>query len=184
MMTYIFLAALMSILARQAGGGLYADWLVYQAGTKINAFAGKVASRLPELLFAAPFAYAVSQFAPDWLVVATFVGTYAAMELGHGNVYRMGGIDGLYIDRPQSIEIPLRPIFQKLFGPNLARPLYSWFIMGAKGLLIGLGALPQGILLTFLWPLSYYFGHRLLKKPQLSEYLSGAFAGLIVAMSL
>lgn len=166
------LAIILAFLARAAGGGLGVDKLPQWC------------NRLPELLFAVPFGVvAYSATGSLGWGIFSWVWSFVAMELGHGNVYRMGGIDGLYIDRPQSIEKIVRPIYSRL-GGQLNHPRYSWAVMGTKGFLIGLPAFPCGLGLVVLWPLAYHIGHRIEKQPSTAEWISGMFAGFTITSAL
>jgi len=160
---------LMAFLARAAGGGLGVSELP------------RWCNRIPELLFALPFGYCawISTGSIGWGIFG-WVWSFVAMEMGHGNVYRMTGIDGQFADRPQSIEKIVRPIFTRL-GGDITKPHYSWVVMGCKGLLIGLPAFPCGLALTVLWPFAYFIGNRTEKDSAVAEYLSGMFAGIVIA---
>lgn len=168
----LLLKLYMVITARMSGGGLYANRLPHGL------------NRLPELLFALPFGYVAFLSTGNLLLGALgWLWSFVAMELGHGNFYRMTGVGGGFTDRPQSIERLTRPIFSRL-GGDITHPSYSWVNMGLKGLLIGLPAAPAGLLLVVLWPLSYHVGTRIEKAPALSEYLSGVAAALVLGATI
>lgn len=161
----------MALMARASGGGLFAP-LVW--------------SRLPEILFALPFG------AASWLVLGdpldaaiSVVLAFVSMELGHGTVYAMRGYeDASQSGRIQTLERLVRPIYRAL-GGDIARPAYSWVVMGAKGMLIGCAALPFGLVLAILWPAAYWVGRRV--EPdinEISEYLSGLCAGCVLAATV
>lgn len=191
----------MSFLARQAGGGAVATWLVYHVGTKFGAFWGSFASRVPEIIWAITIAVMLylrlpeivhvwSAFdifglhipavdLPSW-VIASFaaVWSYIAIELGHGTFFAMKGYDSP--DNParkQTTEYVIQPIYE-LLGGDKHDPLYSWINMGFKGLLIAAPTLPYGAPLVIGWPVAYWIAFRLLKKDSApAEMISGAFMG-------
>ena len=172
-----------AFIARACGGGLGMQELraTIDHGIKnkyLRFLASSLISRAPEIAFGLVIAIlSPYNFYLVWLFATI------AMELGHGNVYRMTGVDGLYVDRPQSIEKPIRPIFQ-YFGGNITKPIYSWLIMGIKGLLIAapLGPIPA-LANAIAWPLAYHIGHRIEKNPALAEYLSGLFLITIATLT-
>lgn len=162
-----FIPIILSILARQSGGGIGARHL-----DKINA------TWLPELIFAAVLAY----FAPSlyWFIPA-LVWSYIWMQSGHGTFYNMLGYNSPNDpDRIQTIEKIVRPVYN-LFSGNIGHPAYSWVCMGFKGAMI---AVPLGFTAVavnaILWPLAYYIGNRIAGRNEIAECLSGAFLGLII----
>lgn len=166
---HLLLVPSMAFLARASGGGLFAD---------------RVWSRLPELLFSLPFGYAAyATTGRWWMGMIGWLWSFVAMELGHGTVYGMSGYRSGVAGRIQTIERLVRPIYTRL-GGSIYHPLYSWLCMGLKGLLIGL---PLGIfapLIAVLWPAAYWVGHRVENQPEVAEWLSGMFAGLVVFLAL
>lgn len=132
-----------------------------------------------EWVFALPFGVVAYLLAgnPLLAVIGYFV-TYLGMQLGHGNFYKMVGVNPTR-DNPEKIEKLIRPIFTKL-GGKLYNPFYSWVCMGVKGLIIGLAAFPFGFTLAVLWPLAYWLGWRIWNGTLMGEWLSGAFAGLVL----
>lgn len=165
------LPVVMAFLARLSGGGM---------------FAPKIWSRLPEVLFAVPFGvYAWIEYGWYWGVVG-FVCSCYAMEMGHGTFYAMNGYNdhNRESDKPriQTLEKVFRPLYIRL-GGNIMKPAYSWYMMAIKGMLIGLPAAPWGLLLAALWPLSYWIGHRVEKNAEVSEWVSGMAAGLVLALA-
>jgi hypothetical protein len=111
----------------------------------------------------------------EQLIIFTVWG-YVAMQLGHGRFYAMNGAN-LVDPNPETIETYI----QKLYKGDITKPLYSWVCMGTKGALI---ALPLGLAAAacnaILWPLFYYVGHRIIKKPEWAEILSGAGLGFLM----
>lgn len=143
------------------------------------------AKRIPEAIFAIPFGYALCLSTGIWyLGILGWLWTYFAMELGHGNAYHMGKLETQFPDRHQTLDYLVRPITNRLgFLPRSES--YCWVFMGIKGLLIGLPAAPAGILLAFFWPFAYWIAFWLLKRDSApAEWISGAFAGILVAWSL
>jgi len=105
---------------------------------------------------------------------------YAAMQLGHGRFYGMNGAN-LNDPVPEDIE----SYIQKLYKGDIAKPLYSWLCMGAKGFLVALplGAWPA-IANSLLWPFSYWLGMKVVKNGAYAEILAGAFLGSLAWLSL
>jgi hypothetical protein len=148
-------------------------------------YAPKWAGGVPEMLFGAAFGYA-AYLATGlwWLGMAGAIWSWLWMETGHGNIYRMTGIDGKFPDAPERIERwGGRWLFERL-GGRITTPAYSWWCMGIKGLMIGLPAAPAGLLLAILWPASYWIGHRVERQPEVAEWLSGLMAGAVIALSV
>jgi hypothetical protein len=189
-MKLIFLG-LMATLARQAGGGAGASWLVYHVGTRFGAFWGSFASRLPEIVWALVFTIvSVNLFElspwPSALPIAIIA--YLAMETGHGNAYHMGFAETTFPDRWQTLDYVVRPIMRGItwvaayagliLSLRPRSPIYCWLFMGLKGLLIGLPLGIYGLPLAILWPLAYYISFRLTRSSETAEWLSGGFAGL------
>lgn len=110
-----------------------------------------------------------------WAVSAT------AYAVGHGTVYAMRGYDSPSApDRIEVLERIVRPVWAAL-GLDIARPAYSWAVMGLKGLLIGLPTGPGALALAVLWPASYWIGRRAeANLNEVAEYLSGCAAGCVV----
>lgn len=179
-MTFL-LIPIMSFLARLSGSSYLQKWL----GITPNTFWESFFKRVPEILFGLMIA-ATATIINDYGFVGfclSAVVSFFAMELGHGTFYAMRGYNHSTVngkDRIQTLEKLLRPVYT-IFSKNIYHPAYSWFMMGAKGSLI---ALPMGFIPTItnavLWPVSYYIGHVILKKPNMSEWISGALIGLIM----
>jgi len=134
-----------------------------------------------ETCFALGFALAGARLGFGVAALA-LVWTYLMFQTGHGNFYAMKGVNPLN-DDPEKLETVARPIANKL-RIDIYHPAYSWLCMGLKGLAIGLFAFPFGLLLAFLWPVSYYIGMRRLGDGAYAEVMAGAFAGTIVWLSL
>lgn len=168
-----------AITARMSGGGLYAS---------------KMWSRLPELMFALPFAYATYMKTGLWYVaLISYIVSFFTMELGHGTFYKMTGYvdanrDPDKADKPriQSIEVVFRPIY-KILGGDIYSPLYSWFMMAIKGSLIALPLVlinPILVLaLAILWPFSYWICIKVDNNAEMAELFSGMMAGIVVYTS-
>lgn len=139
-------------------------------------------NRIPqlEIAFVAPFGLVAYLHTGIWWIgVAGWIVSYVGMQLGHGNFYQMKGVD-ITNDKPEDIEKTIRPYYKA----SIYHPLYSWVCMGAKGLIIGLGAFPYGLALVALWPLSYWLSFKYTKDSMLAEWLAGGAAGLIIWASL
>lgn len=196
----LLLIPIMSLLARQSGGGAGAAWLVYQVGTHFGAKAGKFASNIPEILWALTIA-AVTCYAfhgSIWNFLFFAVWSYIFMQVGHGNAYHDGMYPDAQPDRWQTLDWLVRPftavwritwqvdghektIFKKT-GLAARSKWYCRIFMGVKGLLIGAPMLYFGLPLIILWPLGYAIGFRYLKKDSgPAEYITGAFAGACLA---
>ena len=169
----IFLIPLMAFIARGAG----ADWF------KLKTVFG--------LLFGLAFGFTAYNVYGHWVAgLLGFLVSWRGFEFGHGTFYAMIGYHDHNRDpskpdvpRIQTLEKVVRPIYTRL-GGDIYNPLYSWVCMGVKGLLIGLAAGWYGLLLAVLWPFAYWVGHRIEKQPEVAEWISGMFAGLIIAMAL
>lgn len=172
----IILPLLMAFLARLSGGGL---------------FAGKIWSRLPELLFTWPFGLCLAVATNNsYIGLLGWIWSYFAMETGHGTFYEMIGYhdfnrDPNHPDKPrvETIEKAVRPVFV-FFGGKIDTPLYSWVCMGFKGFLIGLPVPIFGLSLILFWPFSYWIGQRVEKYEPIAEWLSGLIAGTVVLLFL
>lgn len=165
----LFLIPLMSFLARAAG----ADWL------KLKTVYG--------VIFGVVFGV-VSGVNSHWVIgILCGLLSWRAYEFGHGTWYRMGGYQDHNSEtekpRIQTLERVFRPLYVKL-GLDIYDPLYSWYMMGVKGFLIGVSAGWNGLLLTILWPVSYWIGHRVFKRPAIAEWISGACAGFVLFLAL
>lgn len=134
-----------------------------------------------EWVFALPFAVVTYVLTgnPLLTIVGYFV-TYLGVQFGHGNFYEMKGLRAR--GNLEKIEKVVLPIYEKFADPRA--PFYSWVCMGVKGLIIGLAVFPFGLALAFLWPLAYWLGWRFWNGTVMGEWLSGAFAGLILWVSL
>lgn len=172
--TSLAIIAGMAILARAAGGGL---------------FATRVPSATPEMLFGLAMAAPVFAAGHTLLGIAAAVWSYAWMETGHGIAYHMGRVP----DQPPSRRQTLSTVMDWL-EPRLGLVRYSrawcWVFMGIKGALIGVPAGALGAaLLAILWPAVYDLGWSLRDKSrfqptEIAEWLSGACAGFAVSLAL
>lgn len=169
MLTAIIIIAIMATLARLAGGGL---------------FASKLPAKLPEILFALPFGYVmVMHTANMYWGLATWLWSYIWMETGHGTAFHMGFKPEIAQGgRKQALSRFIDPVCNAL-GYPLGGKLYCWLFMGLKGLLIGLPVAPWGLALSFLWPLGYWLGRMIGNRHGAIEWISGAFAGLVIYLS-
>lgn len=157
------LPIIMSILSRMAGGGFYKAKYDWQ-------------DRIPEILFAFPFAYVAYLHSP-WLALPAYVSTFLAMETGHGTAFGMGFAPiPTREQRRQFLDNVIELFYDK------RDVTYCWIFMGLKGAWIGLALFPFGLPLILLWPLSYYIGRRTVYE--VAEYLSGFFAGCACAYAL
>lgn len=180
MQPFILIYASITVLLAQ-----FMDWGARASGGGVGA--NKVAGGTPECLFGIPIAMAAGLF---WYVVTGWVGCFAlvpvfwawtvwmGMERGHTRVYTMGGAAVGY-EKVSTIE-RLGPqwVWERLFKRSIHTPAYSWWIMGIKGLLIGLPLGPFALLLAVLWPLAYWLAFRWdgFRDDGSSEWLSGGFA--------
>lgn len=166
-MTFL-LIPFMSFLARGAG----ADWF------KLKTLFG--------VIFGAVFGLTAYHVYGHWVAgLVGFLISWRGFEFGHGTFYAMKGYsdDKNNPSRIQTLEKLIRPIYTRL-GGDIYSPLYSWVCMSVKGLLIGLAAGWYGVLLAIIWPFAYWVGHRVEKQPEVAEWISGMFAGLIIVLAL
>lgn len=179
-MNYIFIL-LKGIFARQSGGGLGGQYLP------------KYLTWLPEVLFAAGFSGAGYLYGGIIGAVLVTAFSYVMMQSGHGVALPWGRPipDGPFKDemlagRVQKLT-PVVDFLAKRLGISTARSPedgsyginYCRLFMAVKGFLIGLPV--GGIVLAVLWPLAYEIGVRV-KRHEVSEFLSGVFAGLAVVL--
>lgn len=176
-MTTLALIVIMAILARQSGGGLGAKYLP------------RSLTWLPEALFAVPIGYAGAvgmmhmtdaDFPPPIAFAAACVWSYLWMQTGHGTVLQWGSDPSKAVGRAQTLTPVINWIAARL-GLTVGDVGYCRLFMAVKGFLIGLPA--GGLPLAFLWPLAYEIGVRL-RRHEVSELLSGAFAGALVSTVL
>lgn len=158
----------MMLVARLAGGGYIAP---------------RLPAPLPEIVFGLTFGVAAFMWMGNpYLAFAGAVWSYAWMETGHGNAYHMGFHQYKYPPRHQTLDFVVLPIC-RLFGWESRSPQYCWLFMGLKGLLIGASLGWYGLPLAILWPLSYWISYKFTDSSELAEHLSGACAGLLVALT-
>lgn len=156
----------MAITARQSGGGLGAQYLP------------RWLTWLPELFFAAGFGLAAFQYGGLAAAVIATAWSYIWMQTGHGTVLQWGRDPSQAEGRTQTLT-PVVNWLAERFGFTLGDVNYCRLFMAVKGFLIGLpvGGLP----LAILWPLAYEIGVRV-KRHEVSELLSGAFAGFSIVL--
>lgn len=179
-MIKFLLIPLLSILARQSGGGLGAHILGKREEGKKGIMPVSL-TWLPEFLLGATVGAVLYMQGLAWhLAIAAALWVYFWMERGHGTVYKMRGWESKDPNRKDGVEILMRPVFN-LLGWSIYTQRYSWACMGFKGFMMGLPLFPFGLLLAFLWPASYAF-----KKgdTRLGEYLSGASLGLCAVLQI
>jgi hypothetical protein len=165
-----------AITARMSGGGLGAHVL--------DRFK---ATWLPEVFFALPFGFALSQVVGPWGWLAA-VWSYLWMQTGHGVVLPWGkALQYTDKDRAQTLSpfvdwLSDRLKIQKVQSDGYSKTLnYCRLFMAVKGFLIGLPV--GGISLAVFWPLAYEIGHRL-DNAALKEWLAGTGAALAVILFL
>lgn len=111
-----------------------------------------------------------------WLALLGVGLSIWAFSTGHGRVYAMYGAD-LRDPNPEVLE----RIFGRFWKGPINRPAYSWYIMGLKGGLVSFPIFPIGLLMCFLWPLSYYWSFKNYNSNELAEWASCGFAGFLAA---
>lgn len=112
-----------------------------------------------------------------WLALPVASLTVWAFSTGHGRVWGMKGANMADVNRER-----LEKLFGGLWGGRITKSSYSWFIMGLKGLFIGLAIAPIGFLMSILWPAAYYYGFRIKSnRNDLAEFISCGFAGLLAS---
>lgn len=194
------LRLILPILTLMAGGNLGAVPMRACVLKHAGKFWASAFGRLPELIIAAFVAQKNYElYDSTSRALGAFAFTYWAIELGYTTFYKMIGHDGPidkaksqwleYFRRPARVNgkwvmVPSRfgllPLYERL-GGNLNSPLYSWFMMSAKGLLIGAFIPPAGLLLAILYPASYWAGHRVQNN---NHALAEAFVGLALILVL
>lgn len=114
-------------------------------------------------------------------VIGTMV-CVCAFALGHGNFYEMVGVRP-FADSPEKIErYGARWIFQSIFGDNaIYTPEYSAWCMGLKWALIGVCAVPYGLLLGIVGPMAYTISFRYTKSSALAEWITTLYTAVIIA---
>lgn len=169
----ILLMALMAWAHRLHGGGWPSSW------------SRAVSTGIYALVFALAnyYIYDLWQLA----LLSALVSGWG-LSKGHGNVYEMEGVN-VTNDEPEWLErYGGRWAWRKLerwTGKDIYTPEYSWFIMGLKGLIIGLPVAPVGVALALLWPAGYWFGFVYRDKDDGTvEWASGAGAGLVVFLAV
>lgn len=164
-MLYLSFIIFMACIARMAGGGLWAERLPHP---------------VPEIIFGLCFGVAnYLAFENVWLALAVWVWCYAWMETGHGTVLSWGlNPDDATGARRQTLTPVVEFICRKL-GVPFGSVNYCRIFMAVKGFLIGLPV--GGIVLAVLWPLAYETGERL-RKHEVSEFTSGAFAAMAILL--
>lgn len=119
------------------------------------------------------------------LAVAMAGFTAWAFSTGHGNVYAMQGANPNG-NGPEKLETwGGRWLYTHLISKDIYKPAYSWFIMGLKGLLIGLAAAPAGLILAGLWPLAYWLSFTAFKRgsSDVAEWVSGIYAASAILLA-
>lgn len=111
-----------------------------------------------------------------WLAIILGGLSMAGFATGHGRVFNMQGVT--QPAKPERLE----RLFGWLWPWPIDQPAYSWYIMGLKGLFIGLAIAPVGFLMFFLWPLSYYWSTKCFRDTAPAEWASCAFAGYLVSL--
>ena len=134
---------------------------------------------LPELLFAVGFVYPWLGIAPWYILPVIVAVSYLAMERGHWTVLAWDTVHkDEFSDRKRPTLEPLVDWLYRVMTKHkpMNRTQYSCLFMGVKGFLISLPIAGLGVV---AWPLGYELGHRL-KDHAMSEFLSGAFMGVII----
>lgn len=160
----MFFILYMAITARQSGGGLGAQYL----SPKLT--------WVPEVFFAAGFGLAAYQYGGIVGAVIVTAWSYLWMQTGHGTVLQWGRDPAQAVGRTQTLT-PLVNLIAEKLGYSVGDVNYCRLFMAVKGFLIGLPV--GGIALAVLWPAAYEIGVRL-KRHEVSEIVSGAFAGISI----
>lgn len=206
---YALAVVVMSCLARAAGGGLGAHVLNKKGevddatGLDKGGIMPVNLSMLPEILFGVGLALPALLTGHWFLWLLLAVDGYAWMETGHGIAFHMGrwaaenwqneaaAIAAGKPVRRQKLSVVM-DIVERLTSIKRYSRAWCWVFMGLKGLLIGTACLPFGLLLAVLWPLAYDLGWTISErfprfqptKTEFAEYCSGAFAGVVLVLSL
>ena len=163
-MIVLTLIPYMAITSAWAGGSLWPS----QHLDKIKAV------WLPEVLFAAAFAWAWFPIIGWWSIIPA-AWSYIWMQTGHANALPWG--DGGHNPDRENTLSPLVKLISGKLGIKIYSKNYARLFMAIKGFLI---TLPVGGLGIILWPLGYEIGHNI--KHVFSELLSGAGAGVCICM--
>lgn len=157
-MIYILIVLYMAITGRMAGGGLGAKYL---DRFKIT--------WLPEVFFALPFGFALSQVVGPWGWLAA-VWSYLWMQTATEPSFNINY-------KEDKTLIPYVNAIAKVLGikPHTVNYMRLW--SAVKGFLIGLPV--GGVVLAMLWPLGYEIGRRA-KRHEVSELSACAGAGVAV----
>jgi hypothetical protein len=144
---------------------------------------------LPEVMFALPFGYCAWLLCQGWFNLELWysVGvslfavawSYIWMQTGHANALPWG--DGGHNPKRSNTLSPLVKLLAMIFGIKFYSRNYARLFMAVKGFLIGLPI--GGIPMIIAWPLGYEIGNKV-KLHVVSEFLSGAFAGVSVLVFL
>lgn len=102
--------------------------------------------------------------------------TAFAFSTGHGRFFAMQGAD-LTDPNPEVLE----KLFGWLYWGDIAKPAYSWFMMGIKGFLIGAAVLPFGIVLAGALPTLYSWSFKTYKDSKPAEWFSGSVIAALAA---
>jgi len=121
-----------------------------------------------------------------WMV---FDGIWSAsiFALGHGNVFAMRGAQDGIGNPPSTPELIERWggrwIYTTIFRGDIHHPIYSWWIMGLKGLLIALPIGLSAIGFMLAWPAYYWISFREVDGTSATaEWATGTFSGLTVML--
>ena len=116
--------------------------------------------------------------AAPWGIIAPL-----AFSLGHGNFFAMQGSNPNG-NGPEKLETwGARWFWLKVLRqPSIFVPAYSWWCMGIKGFLIGLGCAPFGVVLAVVWPALYAFSFKRTNSSAFAEYTTAGCAGVLIAV--
>lgn len=177
-MTYLFIIAMMAILAMASGGSLPGSHLLNDIDARNDDGSDKGGvmpfnlSWLPEALFAAVIATCsvegIENLGADWSftwMLAAWVlmagWSYTWMQTGHAAVLPWDRIDKLQTKpRNNTLTMPVQKLCRLLHiryerNGNYTEA-YVWMFAGVKGFLMGLPV--GGVVTALLWPLGYEIG--------------------------
>jgi len=174
------LLVVLTVTARQAGGGLGAQYL---DRFKIT--------WLPEAVFALCLGWVAAQswsfphqFGYPFVFAVSSLWSYIWMQTGHGTAFHMGlNPKEAQGTRKQTLSAVVDPICKKL-GWTLGEFNYCFLFMGIKGLLTALPLGPLALLNFLAWPMAYIIGRYRFNSGAACELTSGFFIAILASLTL
>lgn len=114
-----------------------------------------------------------------WIALLCAPLTFFGVATGHGRWFGMQGAN-LSDPNPEFIE----KVFGWLYRGDISKPGYSWFCFGIKGVWITAPLGFPALAMAFLWPFSYYLSMKYESTTEYGEWLTGAFLGALLFITL